>query len=64
MKHTKKEIINALKVIQEECLSAPRCIDCPFYNHHNTVEACRLLVKRPSMLQINETEPETWRAFK
>lgn len=64
MKHTKEEIVNALKVIKEECLSASRCIDCPFYNHHNTLEACRFLTNPPSMLQINETEPEAWRAFK
>lgn len=61
MKHTKEEIIGALKVIKEECEAHPRsCIDCPL-----CVRGCEVAHNGiPSAWQIAELEPEIWRAFK
>lgn len=60
MKHTKEEIINALKVIQEECSRCDEgCFGCPFYKI-----GCIINNTAPSNWMLNTTEPETWRAFK
>lgn len=60
MKHTKEEIINALKVIQEECESNNRsCGDCPFYG-----SGCEVTNEIPSAWRIACPEPERWRALK
>lgn len=60
MKHTKEEIVNALKVIKEECMANNcYCAECSFYNH-----GCAIRDDDPCSWQIADTEPETWRAFK
>lgn len=60
MKHTKEEIINALKVIKDEC-SESHCESCPF---GNSDERCKIEVM-PSRWTIGELPPpETWRALK
>jgi hypothetical protein len=62
MKHTKEEIINALKVIKDECKEAESCLNCPFGNLER-----ECLVQEghvPEDWEINEEPPETWRALK
>jgi hypothetical protein len=61
MKHTKEEIINALKVIAEECESQGiACNACPFCIN----ESCEVTSRTPNNWELNVAEPETWRAFK
>ena len=65
MKHTKKEILDALKVIRDECAEAERCSKCPFgMDHTVNGSACRLDESAPSCWDISDEEPEVWRAFK
>lgn len=62
MKHTKEEIINALKVIKGECKEAETCLNCPFSNLERDC-----LVQEghsPEDWEINEEPPEMWRALK
>jgi hypothetical protein len=62
MKHTKEEIVNALKVIKEECCGTP-CDTCPFYSDKKG--RCEIRSgNAPTNWEINKPEPETWRAFK
>ena len=65
MKHTKEEIVNALKVIKEECADHV-CPDCPFFapKQSDTVSSCRIKNDAPQAWNITENKPETWRAFK
>ena len=56
MKHTKDEIINALKVIKEEC---GRCCSCPF-----CLDGACMIIRKPCDWDIADPEPEIWRAFK
>ena len=64
MKHTKKEIINALNVIKEECRDN-LCVRCPFYDKTlNDVPRCRIRSDAPMVWNITDEDPETWRAFK
>lgn len=60
MKHTKEKIINALKVIKEECLGTG-CEDCPFGSNAGD---CRLRARSPERWEIADEPPETWRALK
>ena len=61
MKHTKEEIINALKIIKEECeYHAIGCGTCPFYVNHT----CMVKIGVPIIWRLNNDIPETWRAFK
>lgn len=60
MKHTKEEIINALKVIKDECRGTS-CVDCSLGNN---VGDCRLSARSPAHWDIAEFEPEPWRALK
>jgi hypothetical protein len=64
MKHTKEEILNALKVIRDEC-EGVWCDKCPFgRRENNLVYECALRHTLPDEWDIAEEEPETWRAFK
>lgn len=57
MKHTPKEIINALQVIQEECEShTENCSDCPFCNGH----ICKVVDEEPTGWNLNIND---WKAF-
>lgn len=58
MKHTKEEIINALKIIQDECQNAGNCKYCPFGDSGGH---CIVNEQAPSAWDI--VEKETWRAF-
>lgn len=62
MKHTQEEIINALKVIKDECGQYEECENCPFYNE-KIYCAIRDPDENPSQWDIAE-ETEVWRAFK
>lgn len=67
MKHTQEEIINALKVIKDECESHncgngcdDSCEECCFYFFHS---GCMFIETFPFHWKINEKE-DVWRAFK
>ena len=61
MKHTKEEIINALKVIKDECRGTS-CVDCSLGNN---VGDCRISARSPEHWEIAELPPpEKWRALK
>lgn len=60
MKHSKEEIMGALKVIKDECEAHYKsCFGCPFYG--SRCEVCR---ETPRAWKIDKPEPEIWRAFK
>lgn len=64
MKHTKEEIVAALKVIKEECASqnGATCIPCSFFIEG---KGCIIGNKLPQNWDIVDIEPEKiWRAFK
>lgn len=61
MKHTKEEIINALKVIKDECLGQYTCNSCPFWND---VAGCKVKKTSPGDWNITDEPPEVWRALK
>lgn len=61
MKHTKEEILNALKIIKDECKDID-CEDCPFLNDENNV--CCIQDDPPSSWKIKVETEQTWRAFK
>lgn len=65
MKHTKEEIIGALKIIKEEC-NEVLCQQCPLGgNEMINGSFCRLKSSNPGDWQIKEELPkEVWRAFK
>lgn len=60
MKHTQEEIINALKVIKDECESHNCCEECCFNNIHLR---CMFSETFPFKWKINEKN-DVWRAFK
>lgn len=64
MKHTKEEIVAALRVIKDECASqnGAACTLCPFFIKG---KGCSIGNKLPQSWDIVDIEPEkTWRAFK
>lgn len=61
MKHTKEEILNALKIIKDECKGID-CKDCPFLNDEDN--NCRIQNDPPASWKIKVETEETWRAFK
>ena len=64
MKHSKEEIIGALKLIKDEC-QEQICPKCTFYNPSATnPTTCMIRANAPMAWNLNDTEPETWRAFK
>ena len=63
MKHSKEEIINALKIIKDECASyEDYCYKCPFYNEQ--YDCCEITDGGgfPSDWIINDTT-ERWNAL-
>ncbi len=64
MKHTEEEIINALKIIKDEC-SAAHCQSCPFGDTKMINDTCcKLQRTSPRGLEINDIPPHIWRALK
>lgn len=68
MKHTQEEIINALNVIKDECLShngdsqyADSCYGCCFYSHK---KGCVIAENLPCSWSITNEKEEVWRALK
>lgn len=58
MKHTKEEILNALRIIKDECRGT-ECKDCPFSD-----DALRCRVhESPFSWDIKEENEKQWRAF-
>lgn len=62
MEHTQEEIINALKIIQDECQNATHCNSCLFREFVGIGFDCYFKQRHPSRWIVNEGEP--WRAFK
>ena len=62
MKHTREEIVNALKVIKEECTDHPRCGTCPFWIQDRG-NGCQIQTEVETW-EINSAQPELWRAFR
>lgn len=64
MKHTKEEIINALRIIKDECATT-NCEDCPFGDlNYISATHCKLKRVNPVDWEINDIPPQTWRALK
>ena len=61
MKHTKEEIINALKVIEDVCRECITCDVCPLGKEN---DVCRLDENIPACWDVAYNPPETWRALK
>lgn len=61
MKHTKEDIVNALKVINEECKANTTCATCPFWDPDDF--RCRIQ-DDVGTWKISSPQPELWRAFK
>lgn len=61
MEFSRKEILNALAIIQKVCNSTD-CFDCPLRSEEYENEGCTLKVMTPNLWELNE-EKETWRAF-
>ena len=59
MKPTQKEIINALKVIQDTCKTYGVCHNCPL----SIDNVCVFQDQAPENWEIN-TSPPVWKAFK
>lgn len=62
MKHTKEEIINALKVIKDECRDNPTCSTCPFWIPDSD-KGCKILDDVETW-ELNVPDTGVWRAFK
>jgi hypothetical protein len=58
MKHTKEEILNALRIIKDECRGTV-CKYCPFSD--DTLKC--LVREHPYEWDIKEEKEELWRAF-
>lgn len=62
MKHTQEEIINALKVIKDECDARDDgyCMKCPFFKVNRGCLINKIYPKDWNIV----TEEEVWRALK
>ena len=61
MKHTKQEILDALKVISDECYEAGgECEKCPF----RVDSTCMIANSNPECWEIKEDTEDDWKAFK
>ena len=58
MEHSKDEILQALKVIQDVCY-IHNCKDCPFADG---AEVCLITDNNPSGWEIDQSDP-VWRAL-
>ncbi len=62
MKHTPEEIINALRIIQDECAAYNEdCLNCSFYT--NNSNGCKFIKdgEDPANWRLNKTN--AWKAF-
>lgn len=63
MKHTKEEILNALRIIQDECTDVV-CDDCPFGVRTKNTYSCMFKIdENPDDWRIKSEEESVWRAF-
>lgn len=60
MKYTREELLEALRIIKDECdmYDRDKCELCPFYQ----TGGCGINANEPWMWDFNDEEP-TWRAF-
>lgn len=63
MEHSKKEIIEALKIIKGVCVDNLECSTCPFAHTANGYVKCKL-GEEPTNWNINNEKDEIWRALK
>lgn len=62
MEFNRKEILNALMVIQKVCQSNIDCDNCPLRSRDFEDDSCALRIMAPEVWKLNE-EKEKWRAF-
>ena len=58
----KKEVINALKLIQSTCEEHEDCRTCPFRDDDSSISACVIQNNAPHEWKIKDQET-TWKAF-
>ena len=58
MKHTREEILKALRVIKETCEEYEDCEVCPLF----TNDTCNVTRRRPEKWEINDNV-EVWRGL-
>lgn len=63
MEHSRKEIIEALKIIKDVCIDNLECSTCPFAHIANGYVKCKL-DEEPTNWNINDQKDEIWRALK
>lgn len=63
MEHSRKEIIEALKIIKDVCIDNLECSTCPFAHIANGYAKCKL-DEEPTNWNINNEKDEIWRALK
>lgn len=63
MEHSRKEIIEALKIIKDVCIDNLECSACPFAHIANGYVKCKL-DEEPTNWNINDQKDEIWRALK
>lgn len=63
MEHSRKEIIEALKIIKDVCIDNLECSTCPFAHIANGYVKCKL-DEEPTNWNINDEKDEIWRALK
>lgn len=60
MKHTEKEILDALHIIKDECSEHDSCGEtCPF----SIGTSCLMLKKTPNNWTINDDSVSTWKGL-
>lgn len=63
MKHTKEEILNALRIIQDECTDVS-CDNCPFGVRTKNAYGCMFKTdEMPDEWRIKSEKESAWRAF-
>lgn len=63
MEHSRKEIIEALKIIKDVCIDNLECSTYQFAHITNGYIKCKL-DEEPTNWNINEEKDEIWRALK
>lgn len=62
MEYSKKEILDALKIIQKTCEKQTSCFVCPFADVEGN-GICKIMDNSPDEWYVVGTESEIWRAF-
>ena len=62
MKHSKRAILKALRIIKSEC-GVTSCENCPFGGYVNGHERCLLRMAIPLKWELNDNR-EAWKALR